>query len=313
MELCLGCHHQDVVARAHGAVHHADIDNDAFVAVIVGVENQRLQRSVRVAGGSGDVGDNALEHLFDVESGFSGDARCIQRRDPDDVLNLMADHIGVGTGQVDLVDHRNDLQVVFNGKVGVGKGLCLDALGGIHHQQCALAGSQRAGNLVVEVHVTGGVDEVEFIQVAVLRLVLDLDSARLDGNAALTFQVHVVQQLVFHLTQRDGLCLFQDAVGECGLAVVDVGDDAEVADTGHILLLIVWHGISPFYNGKNTFKKLAVSSCRFWKPGTKGNYHKLYHSTAFWGKGACAVFRSRRSVFAGQLLQLLLPFVVEDA
>ena len=47
--------------------------------------------------------------------------------------------------------------------VEVGYGLGLDALGGIHQEQCPLAGGQAAGDLVGEVHVTGGVDEVELV------------------------------------------------------------------------------------------------------------------------------------------------------
>ena len=76
---------------------------------------------------------------------------------------------GVGGGQVDLVEHRQDLQVVLHGQVGVGQGLGLHALGGIHHQHRALAGGQGAGDLIVEVHMARGVDEVQGIGLAVLR------------------------------------------------------------------------------------------------------------------------------------------------
>jgi len=44
--------------------------------------------------------------------------------------------------------------------VGVGDGLGLHALRGVHDEQCPLAGGERPADLVVEVDVAGGVDEV---------------------------------------------------------------------------------------------------------------------------------------------------------
>ena len=75
-----------------------------------------------------------------------------------------------------------------------------------------------------------GVDEVENIVLPVLGGVHQGDGVGLDGDAPLPLQVHVVQQLVFHLPQGDGLGQLQDPVGQGGLAVVDVGHDAEIAN-----------------------------------------------------------------------------------
>ena len=41
-ELCAGSHHADGVAGLHRALEHADVDDDALVAVIDAVEDQRL-------------------------------------------------------------------------------------------------------------------------------------------------------------------------------------------------------------------------------------------------------------------------------
>jgi hypothetical protein len=46
--------------------------------------------------------------------------------------------------QVDLVDHRDDLQVRIQREEEVGERLRLDALGGVHHQDGALARRQGA-------------------------------------------------------------------------------------------------------------------------------------------------------------------------
>ncbi len=45
-----------------------------------------------------------------------------------------------------------------HGKIGVGKGLCLNALGCINHQKCALTGGKTTGYLIVKVHMTRGID-----------------------------------------------------------------------------------------------------------------------------------------------------------
>ena len=50
-----GGHHADVHAGRDGAVHDAQIDDDAAVGVILAVEDQALQRRVPVALGRGDV------------------------------------------------------------------------------------------------------------------------------------------------------------------------------------------------------------------------------------------------------------------
>ncbi len=51
-------------------------------------------------------------------------------------------------------------------QVGVGERLRLHALRGVHDQHGALARGERAADLVVEVHVARGVDEVERVGLA---------------------------------------------------------------------------------------------------------------------------------------------------
>src|SRR5205085_10917270 len=60
--------------------------------------------------------------------------------------------------------------------------------------------------------------------------ILHADGAGLDRDAALPLQLHVVKELLLHLTLGDGSCELDQAVCERAFAVVDVGDDAEIAD-----------------------------------------------------------------------------------
>ncbi|MCY1407017.1 hypothetical protein D9M71_222990 [compost metagenome] len=78
--------------------------------------------------------------------------------------------------------------------------------------------------------MAGGVDEVQLVGLAVLRLVVKGDAMRLDGDAALALQVHGVEDLRFHLAVGQAAAHLDEAVGQGRLAMVDVGDDGEIAD-----------------------------------------------------------------------------------
>ena len=119
---------------------------------------------------------------------------------------------------------------MVHGEVGVRQGLRLDALGGVHDEQRPLAGRERAGDLVVEVHVARRVDEVERILLAVLGLVGEADGARLYRDAALAFEVHVVEYLALHLAALDRAAELYEPVGKGGFAVVNVGNYGKVPD-----------------------------------------------------------------------------------
>ena len=81
----------------------------------------------------------------------------------------------------------------------------------------------------------GRVDEVEHEPLAFGELlagvvVKDGDGGRFDGDAALAFQVHVIEHLVVELAFGDGAGAHQQAIGKRALAVVNVGDDGEIAN-----------------------------------------------------------------------------------
>ncbi len=154
---------------------------------------------------------------------------------PRAVFHLADDDVGPGDRQVDLVEHRDDFQVVLHRQEGVGDGLGLHALEGIDQQNRPLAGGEAARHLVAEIDVAGRVDQVQFVFLALV-LVVDRDRVHADGDAAFAFEVHAVERLGLEVALGDGAGLEQELVGQGALAVVDVGDDAEVADT-----VCVWH------------------------------------------------------------------------
>ena len=145
--------------------------------------------------------------------------------------------LGLGGRQVDLVEHRDDVQVGAEREVEVGQGLRLDALGGVDQQHGGLARLERPGHLVGEVDVARGVDHVEHVGAGLgALLVVVRDRPRhphglaLDGDAALALDVHPVEVLRPRGPLVDDPGQLQHPVGQRRLAVVDVRDDAEVPD-----------------------------------------------------------------------------------
>jgi len=55
----------------------------------------------------------------------------------------------------------------------------------------------------------------------------------LDGNTALTLKVHIVQELILLFTTGNGLRYVQQTISKRTLPMVDMGNDAEVADVFH--------------------------------------------------------------------------------
>ena len=57
------------------------------------------------------------------------------RAETDEVLNLLNGSFRLRAGQIDLVDDRDQLEIVFDRQVSIRQRLRLDALRSIHHQQ----------------------------------------------------------------------------------------------------------------------------------------------------------------------------------
>ena len=131
---------------------------------------------------------------------------------------------------VDLVDDQDDRLVLLQRLAEHEPGLRQRALGGVDQQGDAVDHRQPALDLTAEVGVARGVDDVDEQVLAADRGVL-----REDRDALLALQVHRVHDPVLDRALVDrvgvvGTALQQHRVDERGLAVVDVGDDRDVAD-----------------------------------------------------------------------------------
>ena len=227
-----GGHHLDLLALLDAAFLDAHEHDDAEVGVIPTVDQQGLQGCVAIAGRRRQALHDRFEDLVDVQARFGRDADGARRIDADDVLDLLLDALLVGRRQVDLVQDGENFEIVLERLIDVGERLRLDPLGGIDHQHRALAGRQRARHFVGEIDVAGRVHQIELIEVSVLGLVVEADRLGFDCDAALALDVHRVEDLVLHLAVGDVAAQLDQPVRQGRFAVVDVGDDGEIADQG---------------------------------------------------------------------------------
>ena len=218
-------HRPQGLAAVEGAVDDPHEGDHAPVLVVRGVEDERPGRRLVIACRRRDPLDDRVQHGLDPLAGL--------RRDPKDLLGILADElgdfggrgVGIRLREVDLVHDRDDLQVVLDGEIRVRDCLRLDALRGVHDEQRALAGLERARDLVGEVDVARRVDQVQLEA-----LPGDPHGLGLDRDPALALELHRVEHLRAHVPAGDRVGHLENAVGERRLAVVDVGDDREVAD-----------------------------------------------------------------------------------
>ena len=82
--------------------------------------------------------------------------------------------------------------------------------------------------------MSGSVDQIQHVILSIASFVVEPDSVGLDRDASLALEIHVVEHLIFHLPLRQGSGQLEQAVGERRLAVIDVGDDREIADAGSV-------------------------------------------------------------------------------
>ena len=119
--------------------------------------------------------------------------------------------------------------------VDIGQRLRFDALAGVDDEKGTLAGRQRSRDFVGEVDMARRVHQVEDVILAVLGVIIQPDGLRLDRDAAFALDIHGIEHLFLarHFAIRQPARRLDQAVGQRRFAMVDMGDDGEVADVGN--------------------------------------------------------------------------------
>ena len=138
VDLLLG-HRHEAHARAQRAVDHADVRDDAAIRIELRVEDESAQIVVDALGRRNAVHDR-FEDFLDADAFFGAGQDRVAGLDHQQLLDLFLDPLGIGGREIDLVDDRDDRQVVLERQVIVGQRLRFDALGRVDHEQRAFTG-----------------------------------------------------------------------------------------------------------------------------------------------------------------------------
>ena len=144
------------------------------------------------------------------------------------LVDLVEDLGRAGIGAVDLVDRHDNRQPAGHRLLEHVAGLRQRAFGGIHEEQHRVDHQQAPLDLPAEVGVAGRIDDIE-----ARPAVVDGRLLGEDRDPLLALQVAGVEHALDHrLVRAERAGLPQHRVDQRGLAMVDMGDDRDVAQVG---------------------------------------------------------------------------------
>ena len=121
-----------------------------------------------------------------------------------------------------------------------------------------------------EIDVTWCIDQIQLVSLAIFRLVIERDRIALDRDPTLAFDIHRIKHLLMQLPLLNGSTGLNQSICESGFAVVDMGNDAKIANVLHVLRFGINAGNLGFYTiaqfstaaNKLTRPILASLACR---------------------------------------------------
>ena len=122
---------------------------------------------------------------------------------------------------------------MFQRHVEIGHGLGLNSLRRIDDDQRAFASHQGASDLMRKVDMAGCVDKVQQVVFAIGIAIVERDRVALDGDTAFALDVHRIQHLFMQIALCDAIAGLDQPVRQGRLAMIDMGDNAEIANVFH--------------------------------------------------------------------------------
>ena len=134
-----GADELDLVAGLYGTVDNLEIGNDTTEGIEHRVEDKRLKRSLRITFRSRNPFHYGIKNFLHALTGLSGSEKNLFLLAAQQVCHLIGNDIDHCRFHINLVEDRNDLEIMLNGKVKVGYGLGLNTLGCINYKDGTLA------------------------------------------------------------------------------------------------------------------------------------------------------------------------------
>ena len=245
-----------VAMNANGGLAHGDFAGVNFAesdpAEVIGVI-QVCDEELKAIAGEGarrrDVFHDGVEERFhraadvaEVEFGVAFLGAGVNEREielliggvegNEQVENRVQHLLRVGVLAVDLIDDDDGFGAGFQGLAEDEACLRLRSVGRVHHEQHAVDHAHGALDFAAEVGVAGGVHDVDMIILVLERSVLGAD-----GDALFAFEIHRIHDAFL---VGDGLIgaeragLFEQAIHERRLAMINVRDDRDVPNMLHV-------------------------------------------------------------------------------
>ena len=126
--IAAGIEEANLHARPNSAINDAKENNHAAIRVVPRVEDQSFERRVWIAFGRRHVPHDRFQHLCDSDASLGAGQNRVVSFQADEVLDLFNGSLRFSTGQVDLIDDRNQLEIIFNRQVSIRQRLGFDAL-----------------------------------------------------------------------------------------------------------------------------------------------------------------------------------------
>ncbi len=228
-----GGHHLEALVLLELAIDHAHQHHDAHIGVKPAVHDHRAQGRLGLALGWRHLGHHGFQNFFNAHAGLGRAGNRVAGINADHIFDLGLGIVRVCIGQIHLVEHREHFHAQVQRGVAIGHRLGFNALRRIDYQQRTFAGRQRTRDFIGEVHVAGGVDQVQVVDLAVLGLVVQGRRLRLDGDTALFLDVHRVQHLCLHVALGQASAILDQAVRQGRLAMVNMGNDGKITNVLH--------------------------------------------------------------------------------
>ena len=100
-------------------------------------------------------------------------------------------------------------------QIDIGQSLSLHTLSRIHYQNGSVTGRKTPGHLIIKIHMSGRVNQIENVLFSVLRFVYNADRLGFDRDSTLSLQIHIIQYLSLHFPAGQCPCPLYNTIRKC--------------------------------------------------------------------------------------------------
>ena len=218
-------------------------DGDAAEVIgVVKIGDKNLERALGVSGGGGNGVDDGFKERLQIRARHSGVRGCgaglghgvehgkielvlVGVEVDEEIVNFVQHFLRAGIGTVNLVDDHDGGELGFEGLGEHVTSLRKGTLGGVDKQHHSVDHLERSFHFATKIGVAGGIDNIDFAAGKVDSCVLGQN-----GDAALALQLVGIHHPLGHLLiGAKGAGLAQHGIHECGLSMINMGDNGDIA------------------------------------------------------------------------------------